>query len=140
MTPEQIMEILPHRYPFLLIDRVTGFEPGKWAAAIKCVTVNEPYFNGHFPQNKMMPGVLIIEALAQTGGIALLTGSPSGGLAVLAEIKNAKITRPVVPGDVLRLECRLTRRIGAIGLAEAEAQVDGVTVCKAEMKFALKEE
>ncbi|MDR0818504.1 MAG: 3-hydroxyacyl-ACP dehydratase FabZ [Oscillospiraceae bacterium] len=138
LNAEQIRDILPHRYPFLLIDRVTDYEPGNWAKAIKCVSVNEPHFTGHFPQKSIMPGVLIIEALAQTGGIALLTEeSTEGKLAVLGGIKNARFIKPVVPGDVLELECRIIRRLASVGVAEAEAKVNGETVCKAEITFAL---
>jgi len=138
MNIEEIQAILPHRYPFLLIDRVTEYEPGVRAKAIKCVSANEPHFTGHFPQKKIMPGVLIIEAMAQTGGIALLDGNDTTGkLAVLAGIKNAKFIKPVTPGDVLELTCNLKRRLGPVGIAEAEAKVEGETVCKAEITFAL---
>ncbi|MDR1821731.1 MAG: 3-hydroxyacyl-ACP dehydratase FabZ [Oscillospiraceae bacterium] len=138
LTIEQIRDILPHRYPFLLIDRVTDYEPGQWAKAIKCVSANEPQFTGHFPKKSLMPGVLIIEALAQTGGIALLTEEASAGrLAVLGGVKNARFIKPVVPGDVLELECRILRRLGTVGIAEAQASVNGECVCKAEITFAL---
>ncbi|MDR3149574.1 MAG: 3-hydroxyacyl-ACP dehydratase FabZ [Oscillospiraceae bacterium] len=138
LTSDKIHEILPHRYPFLLIDRVTDYEAGQWAKAVKCVSVNEPQFTGHFPQKSIMPGVLIIEALAQTGGIALLAdGSGKGKLAVLAGVKNAKFVKPVVPGDVMELECRILRRLSNIGIAECEAKVNGETVCQAEITFAL---
>ncbi|MDR2359744.1 MAG: 3-hydroxyacyl-ACP dehydratase FabZ [Oscillospiraceae bacterium] len=138
LTSDEIRGILPHRYPFLLIDRVEDCEPGQWAKAIKCVSANEPHFTGHFPQRSIMPGVLIIEALAQTGGIALLTdGSGNGKLAVLAGIKNARFVKPVVPGDVLELECRILRRLGGIGIAEGNAKVNGEIVCKVEITFAL---
>lgn len=140
LSAEQIRDILPHRYPFLLVDRVTDYEPGQWAQAVKCVSVNEPHFTGHFPERSIMPGVLIIEALAQTGGIALLTEeSARGKLAVLAGIKNARFVKPVVPGDVLEMECRILRRMAAIGIAEAKAAVNGETVCTAEITFALTE-
>ncbi|MDR2531066.1 MAG: 3-hydroxyacyl-ACP dehydratase FabZ [Oscillospiraceae bacterium] len=138
LSSEQIRDIIPHRYPFLLIDRVTDYESGKWAQAIKCVTVNEPHFSGHFPERSVMPGVLIVEALAQTGAIALLTEPESSGrLAMLAGIKNAKFSKPVIPGDVLELECRVTRRLASFGIAEATAKVGGETVCTAEITFAL---
>ncbi|MDR2605728.1 MAG: 3-hydroxyacyl-ACP dehydratase FabZ [Oscillospiraceae bacterium] len=138
LTIDEIRVIIPHRYPFLLIDRVTEYEPGVRAKAIKCVSVNEPYFTGHFPDKCLMPGVLILEALAQTGGIALMTDSASSGkLAVLGGVKNARFLKPVTPGDVLELECHILRRLGAIGTAAGEAKVNGETVCKAELTFAL---
>ncbi len=91
---EQIKQILPHRYPFLLIDRVEDYEPGQWARATKCVTANEPFFEGHFPQQAVMPGVLILEALAQTGGIALLSEPGSEGKIVLfGGVKNARFKK-----------------------------------------------
>ena len=137
LNSDQIKAILPHRYPFLLIDRVTDYEPGAWAKSIKCVTINEPFFTGHFPDQSIMPGVLIIEALAQTGCVALLTGEGfAGKLAVLAGVKNARFYTPVTPGDLLELECRVVRRIASVGIAEAEAKVNDKTVCKAEISFA----
>jgi 3-hydroxyacyl-[acyl-carrier-protein] dehydratase len=140
LSSEQIRGILPHRYPFLLIDRVTECEPGVSACAIKCVSANEPFFQGHFPQKSLMPGVLIIEALAQTGGIALLMREGEGKLAVLAGVKNARFIKPVTPGEVLELECRILRRIGAMGFAAGEARVGGEAVCTAEITFALTKE
>ena len=105
LNAQQIEEILPHRYPFLLVDRITECEPGQKAAGIKCVSVNEPYFCGHFPGHPVMPGVLIIEALAQVGAVALLTLEEfRGKIALFGGIKNARFRRPVQPGDVLRLE------------------------------------
>ena len=101
---QQIMEILPHRPPFLLVDRITGGEPGVWAQGIKCVTVNEPFFAGHFPGYHVMPGVLIMEALAQVGAVAILSlPENKGKLAFFGGIKNARFKRQVVPGDVLEL-------------------------------------
>ena len=122
---DEIRNILPHRYPFLLIDRVEDYEPGQWARALKCVTFNEPFFPGHFPERSVMPGVLIIEAMAQTGGIALMTESAetAGRLAMLGGVKNARFMKPVVPGDTLVIECRVTRRLGPVGIAEATASV-----------------
>jgi len=139
MNIDEIRKILPHRYPFLLIDRVDGYEAGEWAKAVKCVTANEPFFPGHFPEKSIMPGVLIIEAMAQTGGIALLTQSADTGqaLAVLGGVKNARFLKPVVPGDTLEIECHVTRRRGPVGIAEASATVRGATVAKAELTFAL---
>ena len=110
LDANQIQEILPHRPPFLLVDRITGGEPGVWAQGIKCVTVNEPFFAGHFPGYHVMPGVLIMEALAQVGAVAILSlPENKGKLAFFGGIKNARFKRQVVPGDVLELRCELTR-------------------------------
>ncbi len=135
---EQIKQILPHRYPFLLIDRVTDYEPGAWAQGIKCVTANEPFFAGHFPEQAVMPGVLILEALAQTGAIALLSEPGSEGrIALFGGVKNARFKRVVRPGDVLSLECRLTKRWGNVGFGEGKAHVNGEVACMAEISFML---
>ena len=135
----QIEAILPQRYPFLMIDRVTDHEPGSWAKGYKCVSANEAYFAGHFPQKKVMPGALIIEALAQMGAIAILSApEDQGKLALFSGIRQARFLRPVVPGDVLHLDCRITRRKGPVGLGTAVATVDGETVCDAELIFALQ--
>ena len=135
---EEIREILPHRYPFLLLDRIDEYEPGKYARGIKCVTANEPFFQGHFPEYMVMPGVLIVEALAQTGGIAILSEPENRGkIALLGGIKEARFRAPVVPGDVLTLECKLTRRHGNIGFASAEATVGGKKICTTELSFAI---
>lgn len=137
---DQIEAILPHRYPFLLVDRIVECTPGEGAKGIKCVTANEPFFQGHFPGNKVMPGVLIIEALAQVGAAAILTEENSRGkLALFGGIKNARFKRQVRPGDVLELSCRLTARKGPVGYGEAEARVDGKLACRAELTFALTE-
>ena len=138
---EQIKEILPHRYPFLLIDRVVDYEPGVQARAIKCVTANEPFFEGHFPGKAVMPGVLLLEALAQTGAIALLSDAGNEGRVVLfGGVKNARFKRVVRPGDVVELECRLTRRWGSFGFGEAKAVVEGSIACTAEISFMLPDE
>lgn len=137
---DQIEAILPHRYPFLLVDRIVECTPGEGAKGIKCVTANEPFFQGHFPGNKVMPGVLIIEALAQVGAAAILTEENNRGkLALFGGIKNARFKRQVRPGDVLELSCRLTARKGPVGYGEAEARVDGKLACRAELTFALTE-
>jgi len=137
---EQIKGLLPHRYPFLLIDRVLDYEPGSWACAIKNVTANEPFFAGHFPGQAVMPGVLILEALAQTGAVALLSEPGNEGrIALFGGVKNARFKTMVRPGDVLELECRLTKRRGPVGFGEAVATVDGAIACKAEVSFVLPE-
>ena len=137
---DQIEAILPHRYPFLLVDRITECVPGESAKGIKCVTTNEPFFQGHFPGFKVMPGVLIIGALAQVGAVAILTEAGSEGrLALLGGIKNARFKRQVRPGDVRELSCQLTARKGPVGFGTAEARVEGKLACKAELTFALTE-
>ncbi len=134
----QIQEILSHRYPFLLIDRVTDMEQGKWAEAVKCVTANEPFFQGHFPGRPIMPGVLIMEALAQTGAVAILSETENRGkLVVFGGIKNCRFKRQVVPGDVLTLYCELTERRGPIGYGKAVAKVDGEIAAQGELSFVI---
>ena len=138
LNSNQIAEIIPHRYPFALVDRIVDGEVGKWAKGIKCVTVNEPFFQGHFPRYHVMPGVLIIEALAQVGAVAILTEAGNQGkLALFGGIKNARFKQQVRPGDVLELSCQLTARRGPVGFGTAEARVDGKLACKAELTFAL---
>ena len=138
LNSNQIAEILPHRYPFALVDKIVDGEPGQWARGVKCVTVNEPFFQGHFPGFKVMPGVLIIEALAQVGAVAILTEEGNAGkLALFGGIKNARFKKQVRPGDVLELSCQLTARKGPVGFGTAEARVAGVLACKAELTFAL---
>ena len=135
---DQIEAILPHRYPFLLVDRITECTPGEGAKGLKCVTANEPFFPGHFPGFRVMPGVLIIEALAQVGAVAILTLEENQGkLALFGGIKNARFKRQVRPGDVLELSCQLTARKGPVGFGTAEARVEGKLACKAELTFAL---
>ena len=137
-SSDEIAQILPHRYPFALVDRIVDGEEGKWAKGIKCVTVNEPFFQGHFPQYHVMPGVLIVEAMAQVGGVALLAmPEKKGKLALFGGIKNARFRRQVVPGDVLEIECTLTKMKGPVGIGEAKAMVDGQVAATAELTFAL---
>ena len=134
----QIAEILPHRYPFALVDKIVDGEPGQWARGVKCVTVNEPFFQGHFPGKHVMPGVLLIEAMAQVGGVAILALPENRGkLAFLGRVKDARFKRQVVPGDVVEMECRLTRRRGPIGVGECVASVNGETAVTAEITFAI---
>ena len=139
LNSNEIMEILPHRYPFLLVDRITQCEPGKMAVGRKCVSVNEPFFCGHFPQYHVMPGVLILEALAQVGAVAILSEEENRGkIALFGGVKNARFKRQVVPGDVLELRCELTQRRGPVGFGTAEATVDGQVACRAELTFAIQ--
>ena len=135
---DQIMEILPHRPPFLLVDRITSCEPGQQATGIKCVTMNEPFFQGHFPGHPVMPGVLILEALAQTGAVAALSlPENKGKLALFGGVKNARFKRPVVPGDVLELSCELTAWRSGVGFGKGVARVDGKVAAQAELTFVL---
>ena len=139
LNNKEIMEILPHRYPFLLVDKVVDYEPGKWAEGIKCVSANEMQFLGHFPNEPVMPGVLIIEALAQVGAIAVLTEEENKGkLVFFGGIKNARFKKKVVPGDVLTMKCELIARKGPIGFGKAVALVDGKVVASAELTFAIE--
>lgn len=135
---EEIERILPHRFPFLLIDRVLEIEDGKRATAIKNVTVNEWFFEGHFPGRKVMPGVLIVEALAQTAAVALLrTVDAAGKVPMFGGIERMRFRRPVVPGDQLRLEFELEKMRGPIGKGSVKATVDGQMAADGEISFAL---
>lgn len=139
LNSDQIKEILPHRYPFLLVDRILECEPGKRAVGRKCVTSNELFFQGHFPGKQVMPGVLIIEALAQTGAAAILSDEKNAGkLALFGGIKNARFRRQVIPGDVLELRCEIIAAKGPVGIGKAEAFVEGETAVTAELTFALE--
>ncbi len=141
LNSNQIQEILPHRYPFLLVDRIVECEPGKRAVGRKCVSANEMQFMGHFPQKHVMPGVLIIEALAQTGAVAILSEEANKGkIALFAGIKNARFKRQVIPGDVLELVCEIITVKGPIGVGKAEAYVDGKLAVSAELTFAIDQE
>ena len=138
LNSNEIQKILPHRYPFLLVDKITDFEPGKWAKGIKCVSVNEMHFCGHFPEMHVMPGVLIIEALAQVGAISILTEEENRGkIAFFGGIKNARFRQQVYPGDILELECEITLRKGPIGIGKAIAKVNGKVAVAAELSFAV---
>ena len=137
---EQLEALLPHRWPFLLVERISDCVPGRSARGIKCVSANEPFFQGHFPGYKVMPGVLILEALAQVGAVALLSEPENRGkLALFGGIKNARFKRQVRPGDVLELECELTERHGSVGFGTATARVDGKLAARAELTFAVTE-
>lgn len=134
-----IQKILPHRPPFLLVDRITSFSPGEWAKGLKCVTASEPWFAGHFPEYHVMPGVLILEAIAQVGAIALLSLPDfKGKTAFFGGVKKARFKKQVVPGDVLELECRLTALRGGVGFGEGTAKVNGELAAKAEISFAVE--
>lgn len=136
----EIMNILPHRAPFLLIDKVLDYEPGKWAISRKCVTMDEPFFQGHFPGHPVMPGVLILEAMAQTGAVAALgTPEDKGKIALFGGVNKCRFKKQVVPGDVLEIRCELIKRHGPVGIGAGEAKVDGKTVCKAEIVFAISD-
>jgi 3-hydroxyacyl-[acyl-carrier-protein] dehydratase len=135
---EQIKEIIPHRYPFLLVDRILEVEEGKKAAGLKNVSANEEFFNGHFPDYPVMPGVLIVEALAQVGAVAMLKKEENQGrLAFFAGIDNCRFKKQVRPGDQLRLEVEIVRARGSIGKGKGIATVDGELVCETDIMFAL---
>lgn len=138
MNIMEIQEIIPHRYPFLLLDRVEELIPGEKAVAYKNVTFNEYFFQGHFPKEPVMPGVLIVESLAQAGAVAILSKEEhKGKTAYFAGINKVRFKRKVVPGDVLKLELQITRIKGPIGLGYAIATVDGEIACEGELMFAI---
>ena len=138
LNVEAIKAILPHRYPFLLIDRVIELTPGKHAVARKAVTVNEPFFQGHFPVRAIMPGVLVIESLAQTGGVMMLSlPENKGKLAYIVGINDARFRKPIVPGDVIECETTLTRARGDMGKVACVARVNGQVAAEAELTFAM---
>lgn len=138
LSAKEIMEIIPHRQPFMLIDTVEELIPGVRAVARKCVSYNEPFFQGHFPAEPVMPGVLIVEALAQTGAVAILSLEENKGkTAYFAAIQSAKFKKKVVPGDVLVLETEIIKTKGSIGLGKATATVDGKVAVQAELTFAV---
>lgn len=132
---EQIKEILPHRYPFLMIDKIIELEEGVSAKGIKCVSGNEPFFAGHFPNRAIMPGVLQLEAVAQVGAVAILKGEEAGKNALFGGVKNARFKRSVVPGDVLEIECRLKDRRANIGFGEGRIISNGKEVMRCEISF-----
>lgn len=138
LTAKEIMEIIPHRQPFMLIDTIEELEPGKRAVAKKCVSYNEPFFQGHFPGEPVMPGVLVVEALAQTGAIAILSLEKNKGkTAYFAAINSAKFKRKIIPGDVLMLETEIIKSKGPMGIGKATAFVDGKVALQAELTFAV---
>lgn len=136
---EAIKDILPHRYPFLLVDRILELTPGKRVVAVKNVTINEPFFQGHFPQKAVMPGVLVIEAMAQAGGLMVLSmPEHRGKLAYMGTIDNAKFRRPIVPGDTLIMTVELVRVRSNMGRVQCEARVGEDIAAEATIMFALK--
>ena len=140
---EQIRQLLPHRYPFLLVDRVIEIVPGESVVTLKNVTINEPFFDGHFPGHPVMPGVLIVEAMAQSAGLltqisSRLKGGSASPLFYLAKVDNARFNAPVVPGDQLRMEVKLKRLLRSMGLFEARTLVDGKEVASCELMCAAR--
>ena len=139
LDTKQIMEILPHRAPFLLVDRIDELEPGRRAVGRKAVTYNEPFFAGHFPAEPVMPGVLICEALAQVGAVALLSCEEyRGRTAFFGGIQKARFRQKVVPGDVLVLETELVKRKGPVGVGQAKAYVGDRLCVEAELTFVVQ--
>ena len=137
---QAILEVLPHRQPLLLVDRILQLEPGKRAVGLKNVSANEPHFVGHFPGQPLMPGVLILEAMAQVGALLMLhTPEHRGKLALFAGVDSCRFRRRVVPGDQLRLEVTVTRLRGNFGKEVAVATVDGEAAAEAELLFTLTE-
>lgn len=140
LTTKEILDILPHRQPFMLVDTIEELEPGVKAVGKKCVTYNEPFFAGHFPGEPVMPGVLIIEALAQVGAVAILSMPENKGkIAFFGGIKEARFKGKVLPGDVLKMETEIIKMKGPIGVGSAKAYVDGKVVAQAELTFAIGE-
>ena len=136
LTTKEIMDIIPHRHPFLLVDKIEELVPGVKAIGYKCVTYNEPYFAGHFPQEPVMPGVLQIEACAQVGAVVILSMEANKGkTAYFGGINSARFRQKVVPGDTLKLECEIIKQKGPLGIGKATASVDGKVVMNAELTF-----
>lgn len=140
LGPAEIRRLIPHRYPFLLVDCVEEIEPGVRAVGVKNVTQNEPFFQGHFPDYPVMPGVLVIEAMAQVGAVGVMANEEyRQKLALFAGIDGVRFRRQVVPGDVLRMEVEISRLRGNAGRGKGRATVDGERVCEADLMFAFAE-
>ncbi|CVK19972.1 3-hydroxyacyl-[acyl-carrier-protein] dehydratase FabZ [Sporomusa paucivorans] len=138
LSATEIQAIIPHRYPMLLVDRIIELEPMKRAVGIKNVSINEHFFMGHFPEKPIMPGVIILEAMAQVGGVALLYPEENRGkIAYFAGMEKIKFRKPVTPGDQLRMVAEIIKVRGSVGKVWAEAFVDGQVVAEAEFLFAL---
>ncbi|MFV0528445.1 MAG: 3-hydroxyacyl-ACP dehydratase FabZ [Lachnospiraceae bacterium] len=136
LTINEIKEIIPHRHPFLLVDYIEDYEPGQYAVGYKCVTYREDFFNGHFPQEPVMPGVLTLEALAQVGAVAILSKEENKGkIAYFGGISSCKFKGKIIPGDKVRLETKIIKEKGPVGIGEAVASVDGKIVVRAELTF-----
>jgi 3-hydroxyacyl-[acyl-carrier-protein] dehydratase len=140
LGPAEIRDLIPHRYPFLLVDRIEELEPGVRAVGIKNVTQNEPFFQGHFPDYPVMPGVLVVEAMAQVGAVGVMAGGEhKDKLALFAGIDGVRFRRQVLPGDVLRMEVQIERLKGRVGRGRGRATVGDERVCEAELMFAFAE-
>ncbi len=140
VTIQEIMDLLPHRFPFLLVDRIVDTDQEKFIVGLKNVTINEPFFTGHFPGHPVMPGVLIVEALAQVGGIFALTALGGGKkLAYFAAIDNCRFRRPVVPGDQLKLHVTITAHKGPVWKMHGEARVDDALAAEADLTATIRD-
>jgi 3-hydroxyacyl-[acyl-carrier-protein] dehydratase len=140
LGPAEIRDLIPHRYPFLLVDRIDELEPGIRAVGIKNVTQNEPFFQGHFPDYPVMPGVLVVEAMAQVGAVGVMAGGEHRDkLTLFAGIDGVRFRRQVLPGDVLRMEVAIERLKGRVGRGKGRATVGDERVCEAELMFAFAE-